>query len=157
MASPCKKIKLSGQTLKSRTTQESKVTSTPKSSILHSCSPSLSTISSNKSISRLSDCFETDDSRDDQHSSSMHNSDTSRSNLSESLVTLPERGTYCIIKITIFVLYIISEVDYDEYFINLGRIKYNVPIWNLYKPLKDKSLYGQIVLNPANGQVSTIM
>lgn len=46
------------------------------------------------------------------------------------------------------------EINYDDYFNKLGRIKHIGTIWDLYKPLNEKSLYGQIVSDPANVQVS---
>lgn len=51
----------------------------------------------------------------------------------------------------------VVEIDYDSYFNNLGRIKYIGTIWDLYKPQKEKSLYAQIVKDPANIQVSNII
>lgn len=64
MASPAKRLKLTPKkTASPRTTQESKITSTPQGSIEASTSPDVSKISSAKSVkSRLSDVFETDES-----------------------------------------------------------------------------------------------
>lgn len=47
-----------------------------------------------------------------------------------------------------------TEIDYDEYFNNFGKIRYIGNFWNLYKPVKENSLYGQVVLDPAHAQVS---
>lgn len=46
------------------------------------------------------------------------------------------------------------DINYDDYFNKLVRIKHIGIIWDLYKPLNKKSLYGQIVSDPANVQVS---
>lgn len=49
---------------------------------------------------------------------------------------------------------LLVEINYDDYFNKLLRINHTGTIWNLYKPLNEKSLYGQIVSDPANVQVS---
>lgn len=46
------------------------------------------------------------------------------------------------------------EVDYDDYFKNLGKIKYTGHLWKIYKPETEKSLYGMIILDPSNADVS---
>lgn len=79
MASPYKKMKLTPKKSTTRTTQESKVTSTPQGSIRSISSPNISDISSHKSIrSRISYIFEEVEDVDNiQRSPSVQQSTTS--------------------------------------------------------------------------------
>lgn len=76
MSSPCKRIKLTPKKVSTpRTTQETRVTSTPQRSVENLSSPNVSSITSKSIRTRLSDVFEELEERSDSYSLSSLKSD----------------------------------------------------------------------------------
>ncbi|KAG5867175.1 hypothetical protein JTB14_030925 [Gonioctena quinquepunctata] len=149
MSSPSKRLRLSPKSTSFRTTQdtqESKITSTPVHSSVNVTSPDISSICSIRTVrTRLSDVFETEENK------------VGSGSPSRASVTSSERGEEVARSFTPAsdvseVSYLPVEEDYDEYFNNLGRLKYTGTIWNLYKPLVEKTLYDKILNEPGNAQ-----
>ncbi|KAJ8922392.1 hypothetical protein NQ315_004337 [Exocentrus adspersus] len=183
MASPHKKIKLTPKkeqpcspsrgAIPKRSSQESKVTSTPQRRSHQSPSPDISRISSNSSSgarTRLTYSSDSDNGTDGNVPAFICRS------ISPSTPTMP--GSPSCLSISSFSSTIDSESDgstpdisihtprsekssqsgvlaiedYDAYIDGFQKIKYKGTIWKMYQPLDSNSLYTRVVEAPKNAQ-----